>query len=96
MSKSPLDVLIEPVLTEKALMLHREGKYTFYVKKDANKVDIKRAVEQVFNVKVVKVHTSCVRGKQKRRGYNVYRTPDKKKAIVQLAPGQHIELIEGV
>jgi len=50
MSKSPLDVLIAPVLTEKALMLHRDGKYTFYVRKDANKIDIKRAVEQVFNV----------------------------------------------
>jgi len=67
MSKSPLDVLIAPVLTEKALMLHRDGKYTFYVRKDANKIDIKRAVEQVFNVKVTKVYTSYVRGKQKER-----------------------------
>jgi large subunit ribosomal protein L23 len=96
MAKAPVDVLIGPVLTEKALALHKDGKYTFYVKRDANKVDIKKAVEQLFNVKVVKVYTLYVRGKQKRRGYTEYRTPDRKKAVVQLAPGQHIELIEGV
>ncbi|WP_018963293.1 50S ribosomal protein L23 [Coprothermobacter platensis] len=96
MAKAASDVLIGPVLTEKALTLHREGKYTFYVRKDANKVDIKKAVEQVFNVKVSKVYTLYVRGKQKRRGYTEYRTSDRKKAVVQLVPGQHIELIEGV
>ncbi|NPV88885.1 50S ribosomal protein L23 [Coprothermobacteraceae bacterium] len=96
MSKLPGDVLLGPVLTEKALAMHKDGKYAFYVDAKANKVDIKRAVEELFNVKVVDVHTLKVRGKQKRRGYHIYRTPDKKKAIVTLAPGQHIELIEGM
>ncbi len=91
------DVIIRPVVTEKSVNLaQRENKYTFYVQKDANKIEIKKAVEELFNVKVLKVNTMIVKGKRKRLGRFWGKTPDRKKAIVTLRPGDKIEIFEGL
>lgn len=92
----PQDVIIRPVVTEKSTRLMAENKYTFLVHPQATKVDIRRAVEELFNVTVVKVNTMKVRGKKRRYGRLVGRTPDRKKAIVTLKPGDKIEIIEGL
>ena len=86
------DVLIRPVITEKSTMLMEEGKYTFRVPLTANKVQIRQAVEKIFNVKVEKVATIRVLGKTKRMG----KRSDYKKAIVTLKAGESIEFFEGV
>ena len=78
------DIIIAPVITEKSSDGIQEGKYTFKVNKKATKVDIKRAVEKLFNVKVLTVNTISVKGKEKRVGRNVGKTSDKKKAIVTI------------
>ncbi|HEY8425451.1 MAG TPA: 50S ribosomal protein L23 [Limnochordales bacterium] len=91
------DVLIRPLVTEKSTRLMSEtNAYTFQVAPDATKVEIRQAVEQVFNVKVLDVRTMWVRGKQRRMGRFVGRRPDWKKAIVKLAPGQRIPIFEGM
>jgi large subunit ribosomal protein L23 len=92
----PQDVIIRPVVTEKSTRLMAENKYTFLVHPQATKVDIRRAVEELFNVTVVKVNTMKVRGKKRRYGRLVGRTSDRKKAIVTLKPGDKIEIIEGL
>ena len=94
--RSPQDVLIRPVITEKALRLMEENKYTFFVNTDANKIEIKNAVQKQFDVDVDKVTTVKVRGKQRRQGRFVGRTPDRKKAIVKLKAGSKIELFENL
>ena len=78
------DIILKPVLTEKAYDGIASKKYTFYVKKDANKTQIKLAVESIFGVKVESVNTVSCKGKLKRMGRNVGYTPDRKKAIVTL------------
>ena len=78
------DIIIKPVLTEKAYDGIAAKKYTFIVKKDANKFQIKEAVEKIFDVKVEKVNTVSCKGKLKRMGRHEGYTPDRKKAIVQL------------
>ena len=78
------DIIIKPVLTEKAYDGIADKRYTFYVKKDANKTQIKLAVEKIFGVKVAKVNTITCKGKLKRMGRNEGYTPDRKKAIVTL------------
>ena len=78
------DIILKPVLTEKAYDGIASKKYTFYVKKDANKVEIKLAVEKLFGVQVDKVNTMNCKGKLKRMGRNQGYTPDRKKAIVTL------------
>ncbi|MDA8206944.1 MAG: 50S ribosomal protein L23 [Thermaerobacter sp.] len=93
---SPYDILKRPIITEASTDAMKFNKYTFEVDARANKVEIRRAVEEIFHVKVTKVNTMWVPGKTKRRGYAVGRTPDRKKAIVTLAVGDSIELIEGV
>jgi large subunit ribosomal protein L23 len=89
------NILIRPVISEKSYALIAEGKYTFRVNDRAHKTQIGQAVEEVFGVKVAQVRTSKVRSKPKRRGLSVGRTRAWKKAIVQLAPGERIELFEG-
>ena len=79
------DIILKPVLTEKGYDGIASKKYTFYVKKDANKTEIKLAVEKLFGVQVAKVNTLNSKGKLKRMGRNQGYTPDRKKAIVQLA-----------
>lgn len=89
--RDPRDVIVRPVLTERSMdLLRNQNKYTFVVARDANKVEIKRAVEELFGVKVAKVNTMNVPGKVRRRGASVGRRPDWKKAIVTLAEGQRI------
>ena len=90
------DILVRPLITEKTTMLMQEGKYAFVVAKTANKIEIAKAVETVFNVKVLAVNTVNVMGKTKRIGRHEGKRPDYKKAIVKLAPGERIEFFEGV
>jgi large subunit ribosomal protein L23 len=88
-------VIIEPVVSEKSYALMADGKYTFRVDERAHKTQIARAIEEVFEVRVTAVRTAKVRSKPKRRGVNSGRTRSWKKAVVQLAPGDRIELFEG-
>ena len=80
----PEEIIIAPVVTEKSNDELQEGKYTFKVNKKATKVEIAKAVEKLFQVKVLKVNTMTVKGKQKRVGVHVGRTSDWKKAIVTI------------
>ena len=90
------DILVRPLITEKTRMFMQAGKYAFVVAKTANKIEIAKAVETVFNVKVLAVNTVNVMGKTKRMGRHEGKRPDYKKAIVKLAPGERIEFFEGV
>lgn len=90
--RSPEEVIIAPIITEKSYRLaNEENKYTFRVHPDANKIEIKNAVEKLFNVKVVKVNTINVKPKRKRLGKFEGRTSSWKKAIVTLKEGDRIE-----
>jgi len=80
----PEEIIIRPVVTEKSNDGLQEGKYTFEVSKKATKVDIAKAVEKLFNVKVLSVNTMKVNGKMKRVRYKEGKTPDWKKAIVTI------------
>mgnify|MGYP002518946964 CR=1 FL=1 len=82
--KNSHDVIISPIITEASMARLAEKKYTFKVASDANKIEIKKAVEEIFDVKVAKVTTINMDGKLKRMGRNEGYTPDYKKAIVQL------------
>jgi large subunit ribosomal protein L23 len=93
----PLDVVLRPLITEKATRLAGESKYAFEVRVHANKVQIKEAVEKGFNVSVVSVNVMNMKGKPKRvRGNRIKHERDWKKAVVTLVPGDKIELFEGV
>jgi len=91
----PRSIIIRPVISEKTYALIAAGKYTFRVDDRAHKFEIKNAVEKAFDVEVVKVRTSQVRSKPKRRGLHSGRSRSWKKAIVELAPGETIDLFEG-
>lgn len=93
----PRNVLIRPVVSEKSYALIAEGKYTFRVDNRAHKTQIAQAVEEIFDVDVDSVRTSQVRAKPKRRNLAspMGKTRRWKKAVVQLAPGERIELFEG-
>jgi len=80
----PEDIIIKPIITEKSNDGLQDGKYTFKVNKKATKVDIARAVEKLFDVKVINVNTITVKGKEKRVGVHVGKTSDWKKAIVTI------------
>jgi large subunit ribosomal protein L23 len=88
-------VIIRPVISEKSYALIGEGKYTFRVHDRAHKTQIAHAVEEIFGVEVTNVRTAKVRAKPKRRGLQSGKTRAWKKAVVQLAPGERIELFEG-
>ncbi len=90
------DMIVKPVVTEKSVDLMAENKYCFKVAKKANKIEIKKAIEEIFKVRVIDVHTMNVKGKQKRVGRNVGMTSGYKKAIVTLAEGDTIEIFEGM
>ena len=95
--KSPTEIIIKPLITEKSNdQKELNNQIAFVVDRRANKVDIGRAVEQAFNVKVNKVRTMNMSGKKKRLGRTFGKRSDWKKAIVTLAPGDHIEFFEGV
>ena len=80
----PEEIIIAPIVTEKSSMNMQEGKYTFEVNKKATKIQIANAVEKLFEVKVLKVNTISVKGKEKRMGAHSGMTPDWKKAIVTI------------
>ena len=90
------DILIKPIVTEKSTALMAEGKYTFKVPLNANKYQIRDAVEEIFNGKVAAVSTMRMEGKKKRMGRFEGKRSDWKKAIVTLKEGETIELFEGV
>jgi large subunit ribosomal protein L23 len=91
----PRDVLLAPVISEKSYGLLDENKYTFVVRPDANKTQIKIAVEQVFNVRVLDVNTLNRQGKRKRTRSGFGRRKSTKRAVVSLAPGDRIEIFGG-
>ncbi|MBA2507991.1 MAG: 50S ribosomal protein L23 [Nocardioidaceae bacterium] len=93
--KSPRDVLVAPVVSEKSYGLLDQNKYTFLVRPDANKTDIKIAVEQVFDVRVTAVNTVNRQGKRKRTRVGWGKRPDTKRAIVSVAEGQRIDIFSG-
>jgi len=108
--RPPQTIIQQPMLTEKSTMLRETGggdfahgeedeyaqKVTFRVLRNANKIEVREAVQSLFNVTVTDVHTQVVRGKQKRVGRYIGRTPAWKKAIVTLKAGDNIEFFEGV
>jgi len=90
------DIIKRPLMTEKTnIQKEVANQFTFEVDRRANRVEIKRAVEQIFNVRVAGVKTMQVRGKVKQRGRIVGKRRDWKKAIVTLFPGQRIDFFEG-
>jgi large subunit ribosomal protein L23 len=91
------DIIRRPIISERSMDDMGEKRYTFEVDKRANKVEIKKAVEKIFGVKVEKVNTMVVLGKYKRMGMHVGKRPDWKKAIVTLTPdSKEIEFFEGM
>ena len=95
--KTPYDVILKPVITEKSMDDAQERKYTFKVAKDANKTEVKLALEEIFGIEIAKVNIMNVKGKVKRMGRTVGRTPDSKKAIVTLKEGsKEIEFFQGL
>ena len=90
------NILIEPVVSEKATALREQNKYVFIVQPAATKIQIKEAVSKLFNVKVVDCTTMNVMGKMKRLRGKPGRTSSYKKAIVRVAPGEVIQAFEGV
>lgn len=108
--RTPHSIIKRPLLTEKSTRLRETGghdavfgegeeyaqKIAFEVAVDANKIEIRRAIEKLFSVSVTDVHTQVMRGKKKRVGRYIGRRPRRKKAIVTLQAGQSIEFFEGV
>ena len=94
--KDPRDVILRPIVSEKSYALLDDGVYTFVVHPDANKVEIRQAVEAIFNVRVRKVNTLNRKGKRKRnrRAFTYGKRADTKRAIVTLAGGDRIDLFE--
>ncbi len=90
------DVLVRPTISEKSVGMIEENKYTFWVNPAANKIEIKAAVEKMFKVQVEEVATMTVKGKEKRVGRYMGRTPNRKKAIVTLKEGNKIEGFAGL
>jgi large subunit ribosomal protein L23 len=90
------DIVVRPIITEKSTLLKDAGnQYIFEVQRDANKIEIKKAVEKLFKVKVVSVNVSNMEGKKKRLGRFEGKKPDWKKAVVKLSPKDKITIFEG-
>jgi large subunit ribosomal protein L23 len=93
--KDHRDVLIAPVVSEKSYGLLDQNKYTFVVRPDANKTEIKVAVEEIFGVKVTAVNTINRQGKRRRTRYGWGQRPNTKRAIVSVAEGERIDIFAG-
>ncbi|MCX7965510.1 MAG: 50S ribosomal protein L23 [Syntrophorhabdaceae bacterium] len=90
------DIIIRPIITEKSTLLKETGnQYVFEVHRDANKIEIKKAVEKLFKVKVLSVQIIMMEGKKKRLGRFLGKRSDWKKAIVKLSPKDKIPIFEG-
>lgn len=97
MERLAQDIIVRPIITENSMEGIADRKYTFRVAKFANKIEIKKAVEQLFGVKVEKVNTISVKGKKKRMGRSEGYTSDWKKAVVTLtADSKTIEFFDGM
>ena len=96
MDLHPFEIIRRPVVTEKSTLLQDDDRYTFEVAKSATKHQIKEAVEEAFNVSVIKVNTMTVKGRRRRMGPRFTTSKSWKKAVVQLAPGNTITIFEGV
>ena len=95
--KSAYDIILKPVISEKSMYGLQDKKYTFDVALDANKIEIAKAVEEIFKVKVAKVNTVTVRAKSKRLGIHKGHTSKRKKAMVTLTPdSQTIEFFDSM
>jgi large subunit ribosomal protein L23 len=95
--RDPRHIIVRPVVTERSTALADDrGKYTFIVHRDANKIDIKNAVQALFDVKVRDVRTAVFRGKMRRVGRSAGQKPGYKKAVVTLADGARIDVYEGI
>ena len=95
--KDARDIIIAPIISENTMdQMQEANTYTFKVAKNANKVEIRNAVEEIFSVKVVNVNTMNVRGKKRRLGFHEGKKPDWKKALVKLAEDDEIEIYEGL
>ena len=92
--KSPRDVIIRPIVSEKSYAGLERNTYTFLVAPGANKTEIKEAIQQIWNVRVLSVNTVNRKGKVKRSRLGSGRRPDQKRAVVTLAPGEAIEIFE--
>jgi large subunit ribosomal protein L23 len=92
--KGSRDVIIRPVVSEKSYAGLESNQYTFLVDRAANKTEIKEAVQEIWNVRVLKVNTLNRRGKVKRFRYTQGKRPDQKMAVVTLAEGDAIEIFE--
>lgn len=91
--KDPREIIIRPVITEHSYDMMAQGVYTFEVAKSANKVEIRKAIEEIFDVHVVKVNVLNVKPKPKRVRYQLGKTRSWKKAMVSLAEGETIEVL---
>ena len=95
--KTAYDIIIKPIITEQSMEATEEKKYVFQVANDANKIEIKKAIEEIFGVKVEKVNTIRMDGKEKRMGVHIGRRANWKKAMVKLtAESKTIEFFEGM
>ena len=95
--KTAYDIIIRPIITEQSMEATDEKKYVFQVATDANKIEIKKAIEEIFGVKVEKVNTIRMDGKEKRMGVHIGRRANWKKAMVKLtADSKTIEFFEGM
>jgi len=95
MQRDPHTILLRPVLSEKSVARTEEGRrVVFEVARDANKVEVAKAVESIFSVQVAKVNTVRIKGKVKRMGKFSGRRPDRKRAVVTLRPGHTLNLFE--
>ncbi|HOO12388.1 MAG TPA: 50S ribosomal protein L23 [Bacillota bacterium] len=95
--KAPQDIVIRPIVTERSMRDMEQNKYTFVVDRKANKIEIKKAVEELFDVKVERVNVVNYMGKMRRMGRNIGRKASWKKAFVKLAEGsKKIEFLEGM
>ena len=95
--KTPYDVIIKPVISERSMDDAQNRKYTFKVARDANKTEVRHALEEIFDIEIANVNIMNVKGKKKRQGRNVGMTSASKKAIVTLKPNSKpIEFFEGL
>jgi len=93
--KNPRDIIFEPVVSEKSYdLVSDSNSYTFVVDRRSNKTEIKLAIQTIFDVKVTSVNTMNRKGKLKRTGYTIGKRNDSKRAIVQLADGDSIDVFE--
>jgi large subunit ribosomal protein L23 len=95
LAKDPRDVLLRPIVSEKSYALLDENKYTFLVDPDANKTEIKIAVEKLFNVKVTTVNTVNRNGKRRRTRFGLGTRANTKRAVVTVSPGDRIDIFGG-